>query len=157
MAEVQDAVAARLTGDATLIGLGFAAVFTRWLKRDGPGSTPSAFDPTTGRLNRSIVVLDGGENAHPSPQPGYETLLWDSLPPIYLFAEATQSGKDAVDAADRRVQELLNGWHISLPSGEQAVARVVGNRVALEDSEQFPGNVVSIRRPRITGSRRLAA
>jgi hypothetical protein len=157
MATLQQLIADRLNGDAALTlpppdGLGFL-VFARWLSPAGPGSTPSAFDPTQGgRMKRSIVVMDGGEVAHPARQPA-QMRRWDSFPPIYIFAEAHQNGKQAAWDARDRIERLLAGWDVAL--GAQHVGFVPESVSALEDAEAFPGNVVLVARWRATGVRQL--
>lgn len=157
MAEVADAIVARLAGDWTLTqSIGFG-VYGRWLKRDGPGATVDAFDAGQGgRLKRSIVVLDGGEVDHPSGRPGREWRTWDSFPTTHLFAEAHANGKAAIDSALARMEALLVPWAATLPSG-QRVTFEPDSRVTLEDSEAFPGSVVVVARWRATGARRLIA
>lgn len=131
-------------------------VFDRWLKPSGPGSTPTAFDTAQGgRLKRSIVVLDGGEVAHPSPA-AYERKHWDSFPLTYIFAEAHANGKAAIELAIWRMEFLLADWFPRLPSGYR-VAFKEDSILALEDSDAFLGNVVSVVRWRATGSRRMVA
>ncbi len=162
MAELQKAIRDYLALDLTLTqtqpgGLGFV-VFDRWLVTPpGPGSTPEAFDMGQGgRLKRSIVVLDGGEVAHPSPRAGRDWRQWDSHPSMHVFAEAHATGKAAVDTALARIEILLVPWRLTLPSG-QRVSFEPDNRLALEDSSAFPGNVVVIARWRATSARRTAA
>jgi hypothetical protein len=162
MAEIQKAITDYLALDFTLTqpqpgGLGFL-VWSRWLVAGtGPGSTPEAFNAGAGgRLRRNIVVLDGGEVDHPSPRPGRDWRTWDSFPTTHLFAEAHANGKAAIDAAIARMETLLVPWRLVLPSG-QRVSFEPDSRLVLEDSDQFPGNVVAVVRWRATGARRLAA
>jgi hypothetical protein len=157
MAELHQSIVAMLAADPDLTeaqpeGLGFR-VYDRWLTPGpGPGSTPSAFDATQGgRLKRSIVVLDGGESTNPSPaREGVR--LWDSLPQVYVFAEAHANGKAALERADARIERLLTRWQVTLSTGEVVTFRR-DSRQSLADAEQFPGNVVSIARYRATGAR----
>lgn len=160
MATLQRAIADRLSADSALTGaqptgLGFT-VFDRWLIPSGPGATPGAFDATQGnRLKRSIVVLDGGEVAHAGqPRPGHDGRRWDSYPQTYLFAEAHANGKAAAHAAARRIEALLIGWEVTIDGG-QRVAFIDVELRALEDSDQWPGNIVLMARWRAVGSRRL--
>lgn len=150
-----------LAGDAGLTdappgGLGFG-VYSQWLKPSGPGSTPAAFDPAQGgRLRRSIVVMDGGEVAHPGRPGGASIRRWDSFPTITIIGEAHQNGKEAIYAALRRCEELLVPW-IATIDGNQQVSFRLADALALEESEGFPGNMVLSTRWRATGARTLAS
>lgn len=158
MATVQSAIAARLAADPTLTaaqpgGLGFT-VFDRWLAKTGPGNTAAAFDDTKGgRLKRAIVVLDGAEQDEPARQPA-ETKRIFTVPTTHIFAEAHANGKQAANDAYRRIEALLLGWDVVLGAGER-VGFVSGSRLVLDDSEQFPGNIVIVARWRLTGTRQL--
>lgn len=161
MATLQQAIVDRLTGDFTLTqpqpgGLGFL-VWGRWLKKEGGGATPEAWDAGQGgRLKRNVVVLDGGEVDHPSGRGGPDWRFWDSFPELHLFAEAHASGKAAIDAAIRRCDALLVGWSVAIDGGQRVTFRPDA-RLALEDSEEWPGNVRAVARYRATGARRVAA
>lgn len=135
-------------------GLQFV-VQNRWPVRKGnPGATPDAFDDERGgRMKRVIVVLDGTENDAPGRQPeGTKRLL--TSPTTHLFAEPHEGGKQAVNDAYRRIERLLIGWDAQISSDER-VGLVSGSRLFIEDSEQFPGNVVLVARWPMTGTRRL--
>lgn len=160
MSEIQDAIVTRLAGDPTLTGAqpaGLAfGVFDRWLlKPPAPGATPTAFDEA-GRLKRSIVTLDAGENPHPSKRPGREMEVYDVFPLLYLFAAAHTTGRAALEAADRRLRELLHGWEITLPSGERVTVESTTTRTPVREDESFSGNLRMERRFRATGARALA-
>lgn len=143
MATLQTAIRDRLAADASLTaaqpgGLGFT-VFDRWLKPNGPGSTPTAFDPAQGgRLRRAIVVLDGGEVTNPARQAA-ALRRWDSFPTTDIFAEAHAAGKQAAQDAVRRIEALLVGWETVV--GGQRVGFLPDSQLVLEDAEAFPGNV----------------
>lgn len=159
MATIQQAIIARLSGDWQLTqaqpgGLGYR-VWGRWLKPSGPGSTPEAFSET-GRLLRNVVVLDGGEVGHPDGDAGHRVRRWDSFPTCHVFAEASDAGKAAADAACRRIELLLVGWEAQIDGGQRVGFRP-DQRIALEDAEAFPGNVTVILRFRATGARAVAA
>lgn len=158
MATVAESILVRLQADAALTaaqpgGLGFL-VYDRWLVKTGPGATPDAFDDTRGgRLKRAIVVLDGSENDEAARQPdGLKRLF--TTPTTHIFAEAHTNGKRAAQDAYRRIERLLLNWEVVTATGER-VGFVSGSRQVLEDSEQFPGNVVLIARWRMTGTRQL--
>jgi hypothetical protein len=131
--------------------LGFL-VWDYWIT---PGRPTAAFDPNDGnRLRRNIVILSGGEVDHPSPsRPNFR--LWDSFPSIYIYARAHESGKLAAVRAKLRIQELLAPRRINAEEGVNITLRP-DDEIALEDSELFPGNIVSIVRWRATGARALA-
>lgn len=135
-------------------GLGFQ-ILERWPSPEGPGATPDAFDATrANRLKRVAVVMDGGEVANPARQ-AFDRRRWDSFPLIYLFGEAHTNGKDAVQSAYLLIEQLLVGWE-AIVAG-QHIGFLPDSRVALDDSDVFPGNVVSICRFRATSTRKLVA
>lgn len=152
------ALLARLQGDPVLTaeppgGLGFR-IFNRWLVKTGPGKTDDAFDlDRGGRLRRSIVVLDAAESDTPDRQPEGTKRLF-TAPTTHIFAEAHENGRLAVNQAYRRIERLLLGFEVAL-SPDERVGFVAGTRLFIEDSEQFPGNVVIVARWRFTGTRRL--
>lgn len=159
MATLAKVVRDRLAGDFQLTqptpgGLGFQ-VFNRWLSKGGPGSTPDAFSQT-GRLLRNVVVLDGGEVGHPDGDAGWRVRRWDSFPTCHVFAEASDAGKAAADAACRRIEALLVGWEAAIDGGQRVGFRPDA-RIALEDTDAFPGSIVVIARFRATGTRLVAA
>lgn len=136
--------------DAQPDGLGFG-VYDYWLT---VGKPAAAWQPN-GRMNRSIVVLDGGENLHPSVSRS-DWYTWDSFPSIYLFGPAHSSTKLAVAQARYRIEQLLIPWVAITFLGERVTFKP-DSVIPLDDSEHFPGNVVSIVRWRATGARRTAA
>lgn len=120
-----------------------------------PGRPAAAFDMGNGgRLRRNIVILHGGEVDHPSPsRSGIH--IWDSFPDFYIYGEAHENGKLAVIRAKLRIEQLLSGRRVTAEEGVNITFRP-DNEIRLEDSELFPGNVVSIVRWRATGARALA-
>lgn len=135
------------------LGLGFG-IYNRWLKPTGPGSTPAAFDAAQGgRLKRSIVVRDGGEVRHTTPG-SHDVRLWDSFPETYLFAEAHDNGRQAIDDAIVRLEALLCDW-IPTIDGLGPFSLREADIVDLAESEQFPGNVTVIVRWHATGARQM--
>lgn len=157
MATLQIAIRDRLAADAALTaaqpgGLGFK-VWSRWLTPSGPGATPEAFDAARGgRLLRNVVVTDGGEVGAPARQPS-GMRRWDSFPQVYVFAEAHEAGKQAARDAVLRVERLLAGWEVALDGA--TVGFLPDSVLALDDSEQFPGNIVLVARWRATGARQM--
>ncbi len=157
MSTLQSVIAARLTADAMLTdpvptGLGFG-VHSHWLIPNGPGGTPSAFDTTRGnRLKRSIVVLDGGEVASPA-RSAAGLRRWESFPTLHVFGEAHATGKEAIQSAALRIEALVSSWQPVVAG--QPVTLQTDAWLAIEDSDQFPGNVAKVIRLRATGSRQL--
>ena len=164
MATLQGAIKQRLSTDLLLTspqpaGMAFV-VWDRWLVKPTnflkpeAGTTPEAFDAQAGgRMRRNIVILAGGENERSGSQSD-ELRRWDAFPRIYLFAEAHQNGKQAVEDAKLRIETLLCGWEAVITAGQRVSFRPA-DEVPLEDSELWPGNVVAIVRWRATGARRL--
>ena len=161
MPTVPGLIQTRLSADAVLTGaepagLGFR-IWDRWLKPcigspPPPGCTDEAFTSFAQgrRLKRNVVVLDGGEFDTTFPN----TMDWrriDTFPTTHIFAEAHQDGKQAAIDAYLRIESLLAEWDIVI--GDQRLSLVTGTRVVLEDSPEWPGNVVVVGRWRLTGSR----
>lgn len=141
-----------LAGDSTLTlpPLGFQ-VWDYWIT---PGRPAAAFDPSDpSRLLRNIVILHGGEVDHPSlSRSGLR--IWDSFPTFYIYAEAHANGKLYATRAKLRIEQLLASRRVNAEEGTNITFRP-DNELALEDSELFPGNIVSIVRWRATGARAL--
>lgn len=116
-----------------------------------PGRPEEAWNGS--RLRRNIVILHGGEVDHPSPSRS-SLRLWDAFPTFYIYAEAHANGKLAVTRAKLRIEQLLAPRRVNAEEGSNITFRP-DNEIALEDSELFPGNVVSIVRWRATGARVL--
>ena len=165
MTTTQKQIVDLLAGDAPLRSLlpdstGLAAsVHNRRLKRgSNEGATPKAFNatpghPREGELLRSIVVADGGEVAHPSgPKRGTRLLAFDTFPRVHYYAEATESGKAAIDAMDARCMLLLHGWQVP---GTTIRLEAEPERIPFVDSDEFPGNVETYRRFRGAGTRTI--
>lgn len=141
-----------LTTPAGSGGLGFL-ILERWPVPDGPGATPEAFDPARGnRLKRCIVVLDGGEVAHPGRQ-NFDFRRWDSFPTTQIFAEAHLNGKQAAQDAYLQIEAMLINWQ-AIVSG-QRIGFTTESRLNLEDDDSFPGNIRIVARWRATGVRPL--
>lgn len=157
MATLPVAIKEILQADPTLTGaqpdgLGFT-IWDRWLIRTGPGSTPEAFDELRGgRLKRNIVVLDGGEVPHPKGRMGTDGRRWQSFPTLTVFAEANTQGKSAIVAAQLLCESLLQASPIMI-DGDQSADVVFDSRVPINDSDQFPGNVVAVLRFQASGAR----
>lgn len=150
-----------LTTPAGSGGLGFV-ILERWPIEPAPagqppipGQTPEAFDPARGnRLKRCIVVLDGGEVAHPSRQ-NFDFRRWDSFPTTQIFAEAHLNGKQAAQDAYLQIESMLINWQ-AIVSG-QRIGFQTESRLNLEDDDSFPGNVRIVATWRATGVRKLVA
>lgn len=158
MATIPELMLTRFQADAVLTaeppaGLGFR-IFNRWLSKTGAGKTEDAYDDERGgRLRRVIVVLDGSENDEVGRQPAKTKRLF-TVPTTHIFGEPHEGGKQAVNDAYRRIERLLLGWDVVLGPDER-LGFVSGSRLFIEDSDQYPGNVVLIARWRMTGTRRL--
>jgi len=165
MPTIQKQIVDRLAADLTLRSLlpdntgAAASVHNRRLKRGtNEGATPKAFNmtpghPKEGELLRSIVVADGGEVAHPSgAKRGTRLLAFDTFPRLYYYAEATESGKAAIDAIDTRCVLILHDWQVP---GTTVRIQAEPERIPFIDSDEFPGNVETYRRFRGPGTRSI--
>jgi hypothetical protein len=154
MQAIRASIMARLTGDATLYpGLVPGGIYDRPLRAgSGQGATPAAFYVTPGdparivRLRESIVILGPDEVDPPDgPMASNEpTVLRNGFLRLFYYVPATSAGKTALDAIDRRVRQLLEGWQTSLSDGPLTVT-VLGMTEPLE-SEDFAGSLVAQRR-----------
>jgi hypothetical protein len=154
MQEVRTAIVTRLATDAALYpALVPGGVYDRPLKQgQGQGTTPDAFwikpsDPARiVRLRESIVVLGPNEVDPPSGPvaPNEPVVLRNGFLRIFYYVPATATGKTALDAIDRRVRQLLEGWQAQLGDGPLTV-NILEMTEPLED-EQFEGSLVCYRR-----------
>lgn len=141
----------RVGGDSYLTStLGFQ-IYDHWLT---PGHPEVAFD-ARGRLKLNIVVLPGNEVPHPSPSQG-DYYIWDSLSDIYFFGLMHASDKQKITQARMRIERLFTGWYVNVEEGNN-VSFKPDRIIPLEDSEGFPGNIVSIAGWRATGARAMVA
>lgn len=152
MQEVRTIIRARLAADATLASLAPGGIWDRPIKAgQGQGATPGAFytDPADParlvRLRRSVYVADGGEvEAIGGPKDAdYE--LRNTFPRLYIYVDATATGKAALDTIDARCRTLLNNWQTTMTGGAAVTFRVL-NLTETMDAEEFPGNLFAIRR-----------
>lgn len=157
-------IANRLTQFGALTGtgggnLGFV-VLERWPVRpsgdpDNPikGETPEAFDTARARrMKRTIAIMGRGEVDYPA-KPSADLRRWDTFPELYMFAEAQQSGKDALQGAYLLVESYLVGWQVLTPTGRAGF--LPDTIIGPDDSPDFPESVFQVCRFRVTGSRRL--
>jgi hypothetical protein len=163
MATAIELIKTRLQSDTTLYGSlgstgysGYAkgGIYTKKLKREPPGDTPTAFAASASGLvvRPSIVILDRGDRPHlqePSIPSAYQgTVL------IYFHASATQSGKDAIAAMRKRVYELIDfamsGWTFRLEEGAPIVFPKYIDRSGVQDDEIYPEGVVDFCRYQLT-------
>jgi hypothetical protein len=156
MTQAVDTIASRLRNDPTLTGtlsgesytgILKGGVWTRRLKREPPGETPEAFYVSSrGKIIKpSAVVLDGGEQRHQAVTAIHGA--YRQIIRIYLYATATQSGKDAIENAFERIYELLDfsasGWTLGLTATSTGFL-VFQGRTGLAESEQFSEAVFDI-------------
>ncbi len=137
MATIVDHINTRLQSSASLLGTLSGGVWTRELKRTGPGATPGAFGPE-GQMRPAAVIADQGDNLH--PQAAAIPSAYSSFPQIYLYAPATESGKQAIAGAFGQIVTLLEGWTFQTDAGPVAFVSIVG-RLGLRDSDELPGAV----------------
>lgn len=131
--------------------LGFTP-WTRWLD---PQRTPEAFrmDVPGKPLKRNIVILDAGEPLHPGTQHA-DGRRGDHYVTTHVIAEAHENGKKDAIAAYLRMERLLTGREMVISGGRVGYEQQ-NERLVLEDSPEWPGNVVVIVRWRFTGSRAM--
>jgi len=144
MGSLQLALRDRLGQDPTIVGappaaLGFG-VYDRWLTPTGPGAVKEAFTDS-GKLRRSIVILEPDEVASGAQRPGWGLQRAYAGPILYCFAEAHASGREALEQLYRRAVLLLNGWTAVLDNGERPLIEVADGRSGARDDESFPGNL----------------
>lgn len=155
---LQEAIAAKLAATPILMnaepgGLGFGAVFKKWLVETGAGAEPDAFT-TGGKIKPNIVVLTAERNPHPSVNvPGWSK--WDQFMPIYLFHYPSDHGKQVLRAAELAVEDTLTdpSWVPVITGGQLPVIRTNPGVIDIDDQSQFPGNYVVVLRFRVTGVR----
>lgn len=154
MQEMRAKVVDRLSGDGTLYpGLVPGGIWDRPLKAgQGAGATGSAFAIRPGdsarvpRLRESIVVFGPNDVAAPDgPQALGDLALRQGFLRLFTYAPATASGKAALDAIDARVRFLLHGWQTVLSHGYPVTFTELEALEAV-DSEEFPGNIMTMRR-----------
>ncbi len=134
---VSDPVLVGTVGPDGYSGMLQGGVWTRALKREPPGNTPEAFyDSDKGKMIRpSAVVLDRGDYIH--PQRMAIPSAYQQIIPIYLYAPATATGKQAITDARRRIFSLLNSTWIITADGMHGVLSYE-DRIGVMDSEEFP-------------------
>jgi hypothetical protein len=154
MQAIRAAILSRLLGDAVLFpGLVPGGIYDRPLRAGkGQGATPDAFYIAPGdlagviRLRESIVIL-GPDEVDPPDGPmatNEPAVLRNGFLRLFYYVPATATGKTALDAIDKRVRQLLEGWQTQVGDGPLTVT-VLGMTEPLE-SEEFAGNLVAQRR-----------
>jgi hypothetical protein len=138
-------IASILAGDAQLAAILTGGVWTRPLKREGPGATPEAFAPT-GQVRPAAVVRDGTETADGS---GPDTAFL-GFPQVFLYAPATASGRLAIDAAVTRIVELLHGATVD-GAGETGAGLRITSRLGIDDDPVMAGTVMDLIRLQVDG------
>ena len=158
---LQEAIAAKLAATTELMtaepaGLGFNAVYKKWLVETGAGAEPNAFT-TGGKIKPNIVVLTAEQNPHPSANvPGWSK--WDRFMPVYLFHYPSDHGKQVLRAAEVAVENALTdpSWVPVVTGGQLPVIHNNPGIVDIDDQTQFPGNYVVVLRFRVTGVRSVS-
>jgi hypothetical protein len=159
MASNIDIIATMLTADATLVGaLGVdgyvgilrGGVWTRRLKRMSPGNTPHAFNGKSEAaqlIRPAAVLIDRGDVPH-RQRPAIPSAYVQTIP-IYLYAPATATGKEAIKDARYRIWELLDKYTFVTENGPVAFVEYQ-ERLGILDSEEFPEAVYDTVRYRVT-------
>ena len=149
---IRDRIAANTTIMSPSPGLGFLAVYDKWLRGSGSGSEPNAFD-AKGAIKPAIVVWGSTANAHPSPHvPGWTKQ--DTLPSIYLYQYPSEDGRNKCALAAAELDRWLSDptWQPVIAGGARPVFQWDGE-TEIDNDEQFPGNYVLVVRFRVTTAR----
>ena len=122
----------RLTSDGSLTSLLAGGVYTRPLKREGDGATPTAFAPTFPYQPRAAaVVVDGtDEQTAFGPDGAFVSFPW-----VYLYAEPHENGKATIANAWDQIFGLLDGWHFATGNGTDCEVRVIGRLGVMDDPD----------------------
>ena len=122
----------RLTSDGSLTLLLPGGIWTRPLKREGEGATPTAFAPTFPYQPRAAaVVVDGtDESAAFGPDGSFVSFPW-----VYLYAEPHENGKATIANAVDQIFGLLHGWHFATGNGTDCEVRVIGRLAVMDDPD----------------------
>lgn len=155
MQEVRTAIVTRLTNDALLYpALVPGGIYDRPLKAgQGQGATPGAFYVAPGdaarliRVRESMVVLGPNETM---PVDGFvnteDVEGVTGFLRLFFYVPATSTGKQALDAINARVRQLLHGWQTQLSVGYPLTVQVLRDLTEPLESEEFPGTLVCQRR-----------
>lgn len=142
----------RLTSDSSLTALLVGGIYDRELKREGPGSTPTAFAPTPPfQIRPAAVVRDDGDADDTLGPRGARF----SFVTIYVYAPATANGKDAIATALAMIEVLLIDWRMPTPNGTGATAEIVAARLGVRDDPVLMGTVMDYDRFQINALSRL--
>lgn len=154
MASVQDRIQARLAGSAELGALLVGGVYKRPLKRGAldaagrvvpPGATPNAFAGAYPKP--AAVVIDRGEQLA-ALFPVDSAVL--GFPEVWLYARATDAGKQQLQTAWDLCYGLLHRWRFPGPNNTGFEATVVG-RLGITDDPALDGAVVDRMRLQVAG------
>lgn len=156
--EVRKAVMDRLSGDVgagSITALVTGKVWDRRIKQDGPGKTPGVFiavpgDPSKEPIMNPAITIFGPNEV--TPPDGPVTQVWSGEPElvngfltVHYYAHAGDDGKLLLDAIDKRVRFLLDGWQFVLSTGYTCTVTKL-ERTQSIDSEEFRGNLEQQRR-----------
>jgi hypothetical protein len=144
-------IANLLANDAVLAAVLTGGVWTRPLKREGPGATPEAFAPS-GQVRPAAVVRDGGEAADGAGPDG----AYLGYPQVFLYAPATANGRAALESAFARIVELLHNASV-VGAGESGAGVRIASRLGIDDDPVLAGTVMDMIRLQVDGLWRDAA
>lgn len=153
--EVRLAMINRLECDEDLGFMIPGGIWDRPIKAgQGQGATPGAFwtdpmDPTRlVRLRRTIYISEGGDLVGTSgPTNEDEDRIWQCFPLIYMYVDATNSGKIALGQIDGRIKMLLHGWQDTMTDGSTFTISAL-DRTETVESPDYPGTLICYRRYR---------
>lgn len=154
--EIRMAVIDRLECDENLYPYQIpGGIWDRPIKSgQGQGATPSAFwtdpmDPSRlVRLRRCLYVADSGiTEGIDGPTNEDENRVWDCFFQIYMYVDATHSGKTALEQIDSRIKFLIHGWQGTTTDGSVYTISAL-DRTGTIESPDYPGTLICYRRYR---------
>jgi hypothetical protein len=125
-----DAVAARLRDDPAAAAALPGGVYTRDLKREGPGATPGAYAtaPPHVPVPAAVVVDDGEQPALTGPP-----FAQAGVVSVWFYATRSGSGRDAIAAAVEATRRALVSWSWTTANGPPARFADPGQRLGVRD------------------------
>lgn len=120
-------------------------IWTRPIKREGNGATPTAFDADGDPLPAAVVV-DGTDQQTPfGPDASFM-----SFPQIYIYAQPHDTGKATIAEAWDQMYGLLHKWRFATGNGTDAEVQVIG-RLGVMDDEPGSDRILGGMRLQVTG------